>query len=206
MNPGPFPQMENEYQRFTCPGKALDAMETSTAGWTFMRRHKGALAIFVVAAALAFAWAVYVFWWFTGDAQSTGLVPSSLGLWSMGHLVGFIIYSVLWELVLAGIPVAVAALAAWVWWKRLPYEERTGYQWGKHSRKTGGSGGASILLFIAFAVKVYVDGNWNIPIATYTLNYVIGSLITILEWAAVIFGIPAAIALTLWVRWKLKKA
>ncbi len=182
-------------------------MTAQDSGWRdFTRRHWGAVAIFTVVAAAAFAWAVYIFWWFVGSAQSSAMVPSSLGLWTMGHLLTFVVYSILWELLLVGVPVAVAAIVAWVWWKRLPFEERMGYHWRGRSRSAGGSGGVSFLLFIAFAIKVYVDGNWNIPIATYTLNYVIGSLITILEWVAVIFGIPAAIALTLWVRWKLKKA
>jgi len=172
---------------------------------TFFRKHWGAVTVFVVAAALVVAWAVYVFWWFTGNAQSTGLVPSALGFWTMGNLVSFMIYSVLWELLLVGIAAAVAAVAAWLWWRKLTYEERMGYHWGKRSRSAGGGGGVGFLFFIAFVIKVYVDGNWNIPISTYTLNYVVGSMITILEWMAVIFGIPIAIGVTWWIRHELKK-
>jgi len=171
----------------------------------FFRRHWGAVAIFVVAATLAVAWGVYVFWWFTGNAQSTGLVPSALGSWSMGNLVSFIIYSVLWELLLVGIPAVVAAVAAWMWWRRIPSEEWMGYHWGRRSRSAGGGGGVGFLFFVAFAIKVYVDGNWNIPVSTYTLNYVVGSMITIVEWIAVILGIPAAIAVTWWIHHELKK-
>jgi len=170
----------------------------------FVRRHWGAVAIFVVACAAAFAWAVYVFWWFTGHAQSTGLVPSGLGAWTMGNLVNFIIYSILWELLLVGIPAGLGALAAWMWWRRLPNEERQGYHWGRGKRSASG-GGAGFLFFIAFAIKVYVDGNWNAPISTFTLNYVVGSMITILEWCAVIFGIPVAIALAWWISREMKR-
>jgi len=132
-------------------------------------------------------------WWIVGHAQSTGIVPSTLGLWTMGNPANFIIYSVLWELLLVGVPVAVAAIVAWIWWRSLPHEERMGYYWGKRSRSAGGSGGIGFLFFVAFPIKVYVDGNWNTPISTFTLNYVVGSMITILEWVAVIFGIPIAI-------------
>ena len=178
----------------------------ASSDWrAFFRRHWGAVTVFVIAAALAVAWAVYVFWWFVGNAQSTGLVPSTLGLWTMGNLVNFIIYSVLWELLLVGIPAALAAVGAWMWWRRLPYEERMGYHWGKRSRSAGGSGGVGFLFFIAFAIKVYVDGSWNAPISSYTLNYVVGSMITILEWVVVIFGVPAAIGLAWWLRHELKK-
>ena len=176
------------------------------ADWTgFMRRHWGAVAVFVVGAAAALAWAVYVFWWFSQSAQSSGLVPSALGFWTMGNLLTFIVYAILWEILLVGIPVAVAAIAAWTWWRRLPYEERTGYRWGRRSRSAGGGGGASFLFFLAFCLKVYLDGNWNVPISTYTLNYVIGSMITILGWVAVIFGIPVAIGMTWWIHHEMKK-
>jgi hypothetical protein len=181
-------------------------MSESDSFWSFLRRHTGAFVLFIVAAVIAAIWAVYVFWWFTGNAQSTGLVPSSLGQWTMGNLVNFVIYSILWELLLVGIPVAVAAIAAWMWWRRLPYDERMGYHWGKGSHRAGSSGGVSGLLFIAFAIKVYLDGNWNVPISTYNLNYVVGSCITILAWAAVIFGIPIAIGLTWWASRKIKQA
>jgi hypothetical protein len=175
-------------------------------GWKgFMRRHWRAGAIFTVACVVIFAAAVYVFWWFTGNAQSTGLVPSSLSLWTMGNLVGFILYSILWELLLIGIPVAIGAVIAWAWWRRLPEEERRGYHWGKRARNTGGSGGFGLFLFILFAIKVWLDGNWNAAIATFTLNYVVGSVITILVWLAVIFGIPGAIIVIWWIRHELRK-
>ncbi len=180
-------------------------MMEQTSGWrTFVRKHWGAVGIFVIAVVVVAVWAVYVFWWFTGNAQSTGLVPTSLGSWTMGNLLNFIIYSILWELLLVGIPVAMAAVAAWMWWRRLPYEERTGYHWGR-GRRSAGSGGAGFFFFIAFVIKVYVDGNWNVPISTYTLNYVVGSVITILAWVAVIFGIPIAIGVTWWVSRTIKK-
>ena len=181
-------------------------MSEPASFWSFLKKHKGAFALFVAGAIGAFAWAVYVFWWFTGDAQSTGLVPSTLGLWSMGNLLNFIIYSIFWELVLVGIPVAAAAVGAWVWWRRLPYEERIGVFWGKRTRSARGGGGAGGLLFLAFAFKVYIDGNWNMHISDYSVNYVVGSCITILVWAAVTLGIPAAVALAWWIGRQTKNA
>ena len=65
-------------------------MSSMDSDWrAFLRKHWGAVAVFVVAAALAVAWAVYIFWWFVGNAQSTSLVPSALGFWTMGNLVNF---------------------------------------------------------------------------------------------------------------------
>ena len=172
---------------------------------SFMRRHWGAVVVFAIAATLAVAGAVYVFWWFVQLAQSSSLVPSSLALWTMGNLITFILYSIFWELILVGIPVGIGFVIAWQWWKRLPSEERTGYHWGKGGRRTGASGGFGFFFLILFAIKVWLDGNWNAPIASFTVNYVVGSMITILLWLAVIIGIPAAIVAIWWIHHEMKK-
>jgi hypothetical protein len=163
----------------------------------FMKKHWTVVAIFVVAIILAAAGAVYVFWWFTGYAQN-GLVPSTLGLWSMGNLIFFILHLIFWELLLIGIPTAICAIIGWQWWERLPQEEKVPHLFGRSSRSRNAGSGVSALLFIAFAIKVYIDNNWNTPMSTYTLNYVVGSIITILAWVAIIFGIPATIAAIWW--------
>jgi uncharacterized MAPEG superfamily protein len=165
----------------------------------FLRKHWAAFAVMVVAAVLAFVGAVYVIVWFTGNAQSTGLVPSILGLWSMESLVLFILHAIFWELLLIGIPVAVGAIIGWVWWKRLPSEEKYHLSGKKASRSNRASGAFSTLLFIAFAIKVYVDGNWTQAFSTYSLDYVVGSMVTILIWIAAIFAIPAIVGIVWWV-------
>ena len=170
----------------------------------FVRKHWGAAIVFALAAVAAFAWGVYVFWWFVGNAQSTGLVPSSLGLWTMKNLIYFGLYSIFWELLLVGIPAIMGVVVAWSWWRKLPFEERTRFHWGR-SRSRNGSSGFSAFLFIAFAVKVWLDGNWNVALATFSLNYVVGSVIEIIAVFAVVFGIPAAIVGTWWVRRQLRK-
>ncbi len=181
-------------------------VEKASDGKKFIRKHWRTVAVFVVAGILAFIGAVYVFLWFVGNAQSSGLVPSSLGLWSMGNVVSFILHAIFWELVLIGIPVAVGAILGWQWWKRLPDEEKREYHFsGKGSRSSRAGGVISPLLFIAFAIKVYVDGNWNTAIAGWTLDYVVGSMITILVWIVAIFAIPAVIGVIWWIRHEMNK-
>ncbi|MCL4429156.1 MAG: hypothetical protein M1167_00235 [Chloroflexi bacterium] len=181
--------------------------EVESSRWgKFLRKHWAAFAAFIAAAILAFAGAVYVFVWFTGNAQSTGLVPSNLGMWTMGNVVAFILHAVFWELVLIGIPVAIGAVVGWQWWKRLPNEEKREYHLsGKHSRSGRAGGAISPLLFIAFALKVYFDGNWNAAISTYTLDYVVGSMVTILIWIVAIFAIPATIGVIWWIHHEMNK-
>ena len=167
----------------------------------FMKKHWNMVAVFIVAAVIAIVGAIYVFVWFLGTAQSTGLVPSSLGLWSMSHMISFILHSIFWELILIGIPVAIGAILGWQWWKRIPEEERKEYHFfGKRSRSSRAGDAVSPLLFIAFALKVYVDGNWNVAISTWSLDYVVGSMVTILVWIAAIFAIPAIIGIIWWIR------
>ena len=177
------------------------------ADWKkFLRKHRNAVAIFIMAGILAFAGAVYVYLWFAKDAQSTGLVPSTLGLWSMENLVAFILHAIFLELFFIGIPLVIGAIAGWQWWKRLPDEEKREYHLSskrKHARRGGGGVGA--LFFIALAIKVYIDGNWNVAISTWTLNYAVGSMFTILIWGLIIIGIPAAIAAIWWINREINK-
>lgn len=181
--------------------------ENGHKGWkAFLRKHWKIAALFVVGAVLALVGSILVFLWFVGDAQSTGMVPTTLGLWTMGNVVTFILHLIFWELVLIGIPVGIAAVVGWQWWKRLPDEEKKKYQFfGERSRTTGGSGGISVLFFIAFCIKIFIDGNWDVAIASWSLDYVVESMISILIWVAIIFGIPAAIGVIWWISYEMKK-
>src|SRR2546426_12685533 len=85
----------------------------------FMRKHWRTVATFVVAGVLAVASGVYGFLWVVGNAQSTGLVPRTLGLWTMGNLVSFILDAIFWGLLLVGIPVVLAVVGGWLLWRGL---------------------------------------------------------------------------------------
>ncbi len=174
-------------------------MPTDSDWRRFIKNHKAAFTAFTVAAVLAAAGAVYVFVWFTGNAQASGLVPQTLNLWSMNNLVLFILHAVFWELLLIGVPAGVGAVAGWLWWRRIPEEEKRQYNLsGKGSKGSRAGGAISPLLFIAFAIKVYVDGYWNTAVAGFSLDYVVGSMVTILIWAAVILAVPAIVAFVWW--------
>jgi hypothetical protein len=173
----------------------------------FMRTHWRAFALFVVVCVAALVGSVYVFLWFVSRAESSGLVPTMLNLWTMANLVTFILNAVFWELVLIGIPLVVAAGAALIWWRSLPEYERSEYRiFEAPSRRSGGGGGGSLLLFIAFCIKVYLDGRWNVAIASWSLDYVVGSMVLILEWFVIIFGVPLVIVAIWWIQRGIKRA
>jgi hypothetical protein len=173
----------------------------------FLRKHWNMLVIFIVGAVLASIGAVLVYLWFVGDAQSTGMVPTTLGLWTMESLVTFVLHLIFWEVLLIGVPIIIAAVAGWMWWKKLPDEEKKEYHFfGKRSRATSGGGGSiSLLGFIVFCIKVFMDGNWNTAFATWTIDYLVYSMLTVLIWMLIIFGIPIVLGLIWWIRHEMKK-
>jgi hypothetical protein len=172
----------------------------------FMKTHWNMFIYWIITGILVVIGAILIFLWFIDIAKSTNLVPIILGQWSMGNLVTFILHLIFWELLIIGIPIAIAAIVGWIWWKRIPDEERKEYQFfGKRSRKENGGGGISFLFFVAFCIKVYIDGKWNIAIASWTLDYVVDSIISIIFWGAIIFGIPAIIIGLAWLSYEIKK-
>ena len=176
----------------------------------FLRKHWKMLILFVVGAISASIGAILVFLWFVGDAQLTGLVPTTLGLWTMGYFVTFLLHLILWEILLIGIPVILAIVAIiFLWWKKLPDDEKKEYRrehlFGKRSRRTEGGEGISFLIFIVFIIKIYLDGNWNVAFATWTFDYLVYSCLWALIWVLIIFGIPIAIGGTWWIRHEMKK-
>lgn len=177
------------------------APENDSKGWKrFLRKHWHMLVLFVAVTVLASVGAVYVFLWSVGDAQSSGMVPTILGLWTMGNMVTFLLHVIFWEVLLIGVPVILVAVAGWLWWRKLPIEEKKEYHFfGTRSRSTSGGGGAiSLLFWIAFCIKVFIDGNWNIAVATWTLDYLVYSCIWTLIWILIIFGIPACVIGIIW--------
>lgn len=173
---------------------------------TFLRRQWKISIVFLIGAIIALIAAILVFVWFVGDAQTTGLVPTTLDLWTMGYLITFILYLILWEFLLVGIPViVVVAVVYFLWWKKLPEWEREEYRrenlfFGRSSRRSNAGNGITFLVNIIFILKVYIDGNWNVPFADWTFDYLVYSYLLALIIVLLLFGIPAILGVTWWVR------
>ena len=173
----------------------------------FLRRHWTMLVLFAAGAVLVSTGAILVALWFVGDAQSSGLVPRTLGLWSMGSSVTFLLRLILWEFLIVGVPTILAAVATWQWWKKLPGEEKREYHFfDNRSRATRRGGSMSLLVLVAFSIKVFTDGNWNVAFATWTFDYLVYSLLSALIWVLVIIGIPASLAIIWWINREVKRS
>jgi len=90
-------------------------IENASDSGSFMKKHWKIIPVFAAAVIALVVGAVYVFSWFTSNAQSTGLVQSTLGLWAMGNLVAYILHLIFYELVFIGIPAVVGAVIGWQW-------------------------------------------------------------------------------------------
>jgi len=137
-------------------------VEKENKAWkNLLKRHWQMFILFIIVAITAIIGAIYVFLWFVGDAQSTGLVPKILGSWTMGNLISFILNFIFWEILFIGIPlIIVFAIVYLLWWKKLPDDERKEYRkghiFGKRSKRTDGEGAISFLIFVfscAFQAK-----------------------------------------------------
>ena len=187
---------------------AETASETGKEIWKkFLTKHWNMVVLFVVGAILVSIGAILEYLRFVGHAQSTGLVPATLGLWTMGNIVTFILQLILWEVLIIGVAIALAAVAL-IWWYKLPDEEKEEYARAHlfGSKKTsGGSGAIELLLFIAFCIKVFTDGNWNVAFANWTFDYLVYSCLWACIWVLIIFGIPMVVGGLLWIIYEMKK-
>ncbi|MFX1300949.1 MAG: hypothetical protein ACFFDE_08390, partial [Promethearchaeota archaeon] len=111
----------------------------------FLRRNtRMALAMIIVLAVAAIV-SVYVFFKVVADAQALAIVPTTLGLWSVGTVFVFCITLVIWELIFVAswlIPVVIVIFI--LWYRKLPEDERKEYgmspKRGTDPRRTEGSG------------------------------------------------------------------
>ncbi len=170
----------------------------------FVRRNwKMTLSVIGGIAAAAVA-ALFVFLWVVANTQATGLVPSGLGGWTIGYVLTFILNVILWELILVAswvIPVALAVV--FLWYMKLPAEERRELEGGRRrGRAAGGSGGISFFVGLVWLVIVWTDGRWNLAFKDWTFNDLVYSWIAACLVVLLIAGVPALMYLV----WSLRRA
>jgi len=175
----------------------------------FLKKHWQMLALFIAIGVIAFAGAIYVFLWFVEAAQPE-IIPVLLGVWSMGHIITFILHLIFWEFVYVGIPlIIVIAVIYFGWWKKLPEAERKEYNekelFGHRSNRSDAGGFFSFLIFIFFCIKVWLDNQWEVPISTWEFDYLVSTCIWAIIVIALIIGIPVLIGGSAWLYYQMKK-
>lgn len=163
----------------------------------FLKRHWKMTLVFAAVFAAAISGAILVFLWFVGIAQSTSLVPTTIGQFSIGILITFILHAIFWELILVVSWVLVlVAIIIVKWYKQLPEEEREG--WPKRGKREE-SDAFGFFIGIVWLIVVWFDGRWNLAFEDWTLNNWIYSALAACGWVFLIFGIPIALYFLWWI-------
>lgn len=143
-----------------------------------------------------------VFLWVVADAQATGRVPSRLGDWTAGYVLTFALSAILWELLLvASWVIPIALVAYFLWYKKLPDEERREYEGGSRRRSAREDGGFSFFIGLVWLVIVWIEGRWNLAFRDWTFNDWVYTWITAGLVGLLIVGVPGAI----YIIWSLRR-
>ena len=169
----------------------------------FVRRHWRMTLLMAGGIVAAAAAALFVFLWVVANAQATNLVPSGLGDWTVGHVLTFILTVILWQLLLVASWVIVATVAAYfLWYKRLPAEERKEYSGGpRRARRSGANGAISFFIGLVWLVVVWTDGRWNLALKDWTFDNWVYSWVAAGLVVLALVGIPGIIYLV----WALRR-
>ncbi len=178
----------------------------------FLKKHRTIALVAIAGIIGAFISAVYVFLWRATGTEAVTRYPPTLDLWTVGFVITLVIDLILWEILLIGIPVIAGIIILYMlWWKKLPADEQQAINIsprGKNPQKKGkrrsGSGAFNFLVTITWLIIIFVNGMWDTAFKLWSFTYLINSLISAFLWDLLILGIPAAIALTWWLRREFK--
>jgi len=166
-----------------------------------IKEHIPLLIVVIIAVVFAFIGALVVIIWFIETSPLGAQGTALLGDWSLDWIVGFYILVILFELLFVGIPAGLFfGVGGYILWKRLPDEEKAEFKArekkNKHrKRNAGGSSGGGLLMFIAYAIYMGVQGNYYAPFSSQPYSYWVYGMFYTLMWMFIIFGIPICIIL-----------
>jgi MFS family permease len=179
-----------------------------------IKEHRNAFIVVIIAGICAAIGAILVFIWFieTSDIGLRG--TATFDQWSLAWIWGFMILLILWELLFVGVPVGLFfGVGGYIWWKRLPDEEKQEIKERRKEEKkhrTRNAGGFGFFMFIAYTVYIAVKGQLFTPFGNHPYSYWLYAYLWTIAWMLIVLGIPAAIILiivyfTVW-RKRAKKA
>ncbi len=166
-----------------------------------IKKHCKTFVIIIIACICAAIGALLVLFWFIQTSPIGTFGTAFIGDWNLDWIVGFIILIILWELLFVGIPAGLFfGLGGYLWWRRLPADEKQEFKdrekKNKHrKRNTGGEGGFSFFMFIAYCIYIAVDGNYFTPFGALPYTYWVYAWFLTVMWILIVLGIPAGIVL-----------
>ena len=181
----------------------MNEMDNCSGGDFWLRKigeHWKAFIALIIGCVIAIAGAILVLFWFIETSPIGIMGTATIGEWTLAWIWGFFIYLILWELLIVGIPVAIAFGVGWYfWWNRLSAEEKAEFKCRdkKSKRGTAAEGGCGFIMFIAFSIYMFINGYFYTPFGDHPYSFWVYSWFLALSWLLVIFGIPTAIILTI---------
>ncbi len=190
----------------------------------FIRKHWIITIIFTAAAVGAIIGGIFLLLLYIPASEVGGYGLWTFDEFSMGTAILWVLLLILWEFLLVVLPTLAffGILIALLWFKILPEDDKDELKrrhkemeeiekkrkyWRKLSNRKyeGGGGGFSFLLFIGVCIYVAVDGKWLTPFGSLSFSYFIYANLTVFVWVSIIFGIPVAILIILWLSGKFGK-
>jgi hypothetical protein len=172
------------------------------------RRYWYFIVIFILLMAGAIVGLILTLDWYVKTQAIGGFGAWTFNEFSFGEATIWCIFLFLWTLLFVGLPtLAVAGLIfAIAWFVVLPPEVKAEIKAQPKkvsgTKRSGGGGGFTFLLFVGVCIKVFLDGNWFTKFALLPFSYFVYTWLFVLVWALIIFGIPAAIIGVGWLIWK----
>jgi len=163
-----------------------------------IKEHWKAFTVFIIGCVVAIIGALLVLFWFIETSPIGAMGTATIGEWTLAWIWEFFIFLMLWELLIVGIPVGVAFGVGWyLWWNRFSAEEKAEFKGRWRGKGTAESGVFEFVMFIAYSIYMYINGDFFTPFGDYPYTYWVYPWFHTLAWLLVIFGIPAAIILTI---------
>ena len=178
-----------------------------------IKKHWYVLIIYGIALAGLIAGGFIVLWKYI-ESWSVYPPTTTFDQFSLGGLVLWVIWLILWELLYVWLPVIGYCIIVTVilWYKIIPEEDKQAIKSRekKEKKKTkqaaGGSGGAGFLFFLVFMLVVYIDNNYWELAGNLSYSYYLYAYLWGVFWVCIVLGIPFLIIIIIYLSRKWKKA
>ena len=161
----------------------------------FLLKYWKMTLVVVVVSIAAVAVGLFVFLSVVANAIASALVPVTLGQWSVGTIVTFVLNLAFWELVFVFTWVIPVIIGIYYWYTKLPEEDHRG--WKPSGRRESGDF-IGFMVGMTWLLMLWIDGRWNLTLDSWTFNDWVFSWLTAAGWDLIIFGIPATIIIIIW--------